>query len=475
MASVHLKFPCRGAKKKIVELFTFDPVSKKAQCITCQQSDLSSNQTRLKYHVISCSKISYETKCEFIHPQDLNTYDDVVQNHPKSSIQSPQITSRSSTQSPSPATTKSSTQSSHVTQGCASHQLNILVKHVLQIKTINESIQQMENVIAKIQTPPTMCAKFREFWSSFEESPNKYHKFTSCGNAGLFAVMRLYQSILNAEPVLQQFVVIDPEHNFEPAFVELWTNSDHYEKLKNESKMMNLIGCSIALIERDEATLGILPTVMNALKERMEVIIFDLKATKTEKKQLIRLIDERCEFMITKETLLANILDPELRGRSLTADQLVLGLNFADEYFKLNNYSPDRIKSIKSKFQEYQSSSGIFSSFLHQKGSDIASVDWWKTFRNYNSFKDIVQFAVSILSVRPATAKLGQLLIRPKPDDYNHTKLNKKERFIFGENDANDRGLDHLKYNELLNYLINVDESNLDVLRPKTMILKIVY
>ena len=227
--------------------------------------------------------------------------------------------------------------------------------------------------------------------------------------------MQEYSTILNASQVIKQFVV-QPENDFDLNFKTRWTSPDHYERLAKQYRIINLIGTSLAFLERDASTLADIPFVMNNLMDRCEVLVESLNLPEDQRDQFINLIDQHFSTMVTPASLLANILDPGYRGKGLSENQLLAGLRFSDEYFQRNNLSDQQKNLIRSNFLLYQSEQGVFSQVLHRKTKEISAVVWWSSFKNYTilGLQETVRFAVRILSVKPTTAKIEQILSKQK-------------------------------------------------------------
>ena len=190
-------------------------------------------------------------------------------------------------------------------------------------------------------------------------------------------------------------------------------NEDFLNGIEKEYDLIKSIGKCIAYLERDDATLGAIPFVMNRLKDKIEVSVSELNIEQDEKDKLIELFYERYELMVNKQNLLANLLDPDYRGASLSDEQIRIGLEYFNEYLRLNNIE-DRISLIRSKYQQFQAGTGFFGFDSHKKVSSVSSIEWWLAFKNYNSIKDIVDLSVRILSSKPSTAKIEQILTKQK-------------------------------------------------------------
>lgn len=81
----------------------------------------------------------------------------------------------------------------------------------------------------------------------------------------------------------------------------------------------------------------------------------------------MNLIDEKYQTMVTKETLLANLLDPDYKGRCLKEKEAEETLTFFEEYLNLLEFSGEERQEIRSKYQLFQSEEGLFGFPIHRK------------------------------------------------------------------------------------------------------------
>ncbi|KAM9412479.1 uncharacterized protein ACWYII_026641 [Salvelinus alpinus] len=256
----------------------------------------------------------------------------------------------------------------HITPiGCAAHALNLLLKDVMALKTMDTFYKRAKEMVMYVKGHQVIAA----IYLTKQSEKNKSTTLKLPSNTHLGGVVIMFDSLLEGKESLQE-MAISQFANMDSPIKRILLDDVFWERVVISLKP---IAVAIARIEGDNATLSDVQTLLADVKEIRTALPTSL-LLQAEETAVLKYIKKRDDFCLKPIHAAAYMLDPKYAGKSILS-----GSEINKAYGVITTVSHhlglDK-GNVLGSLTKYTSKQGLWDGdAIWQSCQHISSATWW--------------------------------------------------------------------------------------------------
>ncbi|XP_076744838.1 uncharacterized protein LOC106675427 [Maylandia zebra] len=195
----------------------------------------------------------------------------------------------------------------HITTiGCAAHTLNLLLKDIMALKTMDTLNKRVKQVLKYVKGKQVTSATFLS--KQKEKNKSTTLKLPSITRWG--GVVIMFDSLLEGKESLQE-MAISQSVGIDSDIKKVILDDVFWERVSSSQKILKPIAAAIAKIEGDGAILSDVQCLFAELKEEIQTILPTSLLLKAEETAVVKSLEQRREFCMKPVHAAAYMLDPK--------------------------------------------------------------------------------------------------------------------------------------------------------------------
>ncbi|KAJ8912360.1 hypothetical protein NQ315_014727, partial [Exocentrus adspersus] len=222
------------------------------------------------------------------------------------------------------------------------------------------------------------------------------------------SILHCLESLYEAKYILQALVVTEEVQN---NLINIDRNIKKYildeeifwVQVQKVKEILIPIVKHFTLLESDMPYLSLVIQAFKELHLVFNNLVLHLPIAKKEKENMFTILNKRKTMWINNIHYATNILDPKFRGRDLTNDEYLSGVEFIENFLKNeSSISAEDVTSTVKEISDYMCSKGSYSkNFLWNAVNNVDSLTWWQ---GYCLKTNLAKPGIAILSMPPTSA-----------------------------------------------------------------------
>jgi len=205
----------------------------------------------------------------------------------------------------------------HITPiGCAAHTLNLLLKDIMALKTMDTLYKRAKQVLKYVKGKQVASAIY--FSKQNEKNKRTTLKLPSITRWG--GVVIMYDSLLEGKHTLKE-MAISQSADIESAIKRNLLDDVFWERLTSSLRILKPIAAAIDQIEGDDAILSDVQCLFAGIKEEMQTALPTSLLLKAEETAVVKSMEKRQEFCMKPVHAAAYMLDPKHEKSILSGEE----------------------------------------------------------------------------------------------------------------------------------------------------------
>lgn len=252
-----------------------------------------------------------------------------------------------------------------------------------------------------IKNSQVMLATFEKIQ---RQKTNQYLSLKLPGITRWSSIHRCLCSLEKTKPSLKEFAIDESIKELRDSDVSKSLLDDQFW---HNVEMLSLIlePCTkwTTYLQNTKGTIGKVLTAFNEINENLKTRIASLKLTKADEKKILAGAEKRTKKSLHPVHLAANLLEPSIRGKELTDDQMIEATSYIFGLVQKNEKYKPHSKQLMDDFAEYRARSGFFSHQFIVESEGMEGHLWWS---GLCSSKKLSVLATDILNLAASTAEI---------------------------------------------------------------------
>ncbi|XP_072564792.1 uncharacterized protein [Paramormyrops kingsleyae] len=260
----------------------------------------------------------------------------------------------------------------HITTiGCAAHTLNLLLKDIMALKTMDTLNKRAKQVVKFVKGKQVTSATFLS--KQKEKNKSTTLKLPSITRWG--GVVIMFDSLLEGKESLQE-MAISQSVGIDSDIKKVILDDVFWERVSSSQKILKPIAAAIAKIEGDGAILSDVQCLFAELKEEIQTILPTSLLLKAEETAVVKSLEQRREFCMKPVHAAAYMLDPKYDKGILSGEEI--NGAYAVITAMSDHLGLDKGKVLGS-LAKYRTKQGLWKGDgIWQSCQHISAATWWK-------------------------------------------------------------------------------------------------
>ncbi|KAJ4925101.1 hypothetical protein JOQ06_017838 [Pogonophryne albipinna] len=275
----------------------------------------------------------------------------------------------------------------HITTiGCAAHTLNLLLKDIMALKTMDTLYKRAKQIVKYVKGKQVASATYLS--KQKEKNMSTTLKLPSITRWGGIVIM--YDSLLEGKESLQEMAISQTAGMLDDVF---------WEGVSSSLKILKPIEAAIAMIEGDGAILSDVQCLFAELKEEIQTVLPTSLLLKAEETAVVKSLEKRREFCMKPVHAAAYMLDPKYDMGILSGEEI-------NGAYRVITAMSDHLGLDKGKvlgsLAKYRTKQGLWEGDgIWQSCQHISAATWWKGLCGSEALAPVASI---ILQIPPSSA-----------------------------------------------------------------------
>ena len=248
----------------------------------------------------------------------------------------------------------------HITTiGCAAHTLNLLLKDIIALRTMDTLHKRAKQVVKYVKGKQVASATYLS--KQKEKNKSTTLKLPSITRWG--GVVIMFDSLLEGKESLQE-MAISQTAGIESDIKRILLDDVFWERVTSSLRILKPIAAAIAKIEGDDAILSDVHCLFVDLKEEIQKVPPTSLLLKAEETAVVKSLEKRREFCMKPVHAAAYMLDPKYDRGILSGEEI----NSAYALIKAKFWAVWRSTKPSKAFGKGMESGSHASTYLHPPG-----------------------------------------------------------------------------------------------------------
>lgn len=283
----------------------------------------------------------------------------------------------------------------HITTiGCAAHSLNLLLKDIIALKTMDTLHKRAKQVVKYVKGKHVASATYLS--KQKEKNKSTTLKLPSITRWG--GVVIMYDSLLEGKETLQE-MAISQTAAIESDIKRILLDDVFWERVTSSLRILKPIAAAIAKIEGDDAILSDVHCLFADLKEGIQTVLPTSLLLKAEETAVVKSLEKRREFCVKPVHAAAYMLDPKYDRGILSGEEMNDAYSVITAISGHLGLDKGKVLGSLAKFRTKQGlwkGDGIWQSCQH-----ISASTWWKGLCGSEALAPVASI---ILQIPPSSA-----------------------------------------------------------------------
>ncbi|XP_033988379.1 uncharacterized protein LOC117484064 [Trematomus bernacchii] len=275
----------------------------------------------------------------------------------------------------------------HITTiGCAAHTLNLLLKDIMALKTMDTLYKRAKQIVKYVKGKQVASATYLS--KQKEKNMSTTLKLPSITRWG--GVVIMYDSLLEGKESLQEMAISQTAGMLDDVF---------WEGVSSSLKILKPIAAAIAMIVGDGAILSDVQCLFAELKEEIQTVLPTSLLLKAEETAVVKSLEKRREFCMKPVHAAAYMLDPKYDMGILSGEEI--NGAYAVITAMSDHLGLDKGKVLGS-LAKYRTKQGLWEGDgIWQACQHISAATWWKGLCGSEALAPVASI---ILQIPPSSA-----------------------------------------------------------------------
>ncbi len=283
----------------------------------------------------------------------------------------------------------------HITTiGCAAHALNLLLKDVMALNTMNTLYQTAKQVVKYVKGKQVASAIYLS--KQIEKTKSTTLKLPSITRWG--GVVFMYESLLDGKEFLQE-MAISQTAAVESVTKRILLDVMFWERVTSSLRIIKPIAAAIAKIEDGTAILSDVKYLFAELKEEIQTVLPASLLLQDEETAVVKSLEKHQEFCMKPIHAAAYMLDPKYEKSILSVEEICSAYAVITAMSHRLGLDEGKVLGSLAKYRTRQGLwewDGIWQSCQH-----ISASTWWKGLCGSEALAPV---AYIILQIPPTSA-----------------------------------------------------------------------
>ena len=280
------------------------------------------------------------------------------------------------------------------TIGCAAHTLNLLLKDIMALKTMDTLNKRAKQVVKYVKGKQVASATYLS--KQKEKNKSTTLKLPSVTRWG--GVVIMFDSLLEGKESLQE-MAISQSAGIDSDIKKVILDDVFWERVSSSQKILKPIAAAIAKIEGDDAILSDVQCLFAELKEEIQTVLPTSLLLKAEETAVVKSLEKRREFCMKPVHAAAYMLDPKYDKGILSGEEI--NGAYAVITAMSDHLGLDKGKVLGS-LAKYRTKQGLWKGDgIWQSCQHISAATWWKGLCESEALAPVASI---ILQIPPSSA-----------------------------------------------------------------------
>ncbi|KAF2882508.1 hypothetical protein ILUMI_23669 [Ignelater luminosus] len=285
--------------------------------------------------------------------------------------------------------------------GCAAHTLNLLVKDITKLNTTDILINSAKAIIKVIKSKSVLNSAFFNLQREKQEPRKCVLKLPVATRWA--SIVLSFESLLKIKNILKALVINDEYQDLieKRNKTNILDDEIFWKRIESFLKILQPLKKWITVLESDECRINEVTEALIEIEKvfKKELPLSDLSSSEQDK--ILEAVQARRKMCLKPIHFSANILDPKLKGKHLSAGEIVQGLQYIHSLARhLSNVDENK---VLENLADFRSNSGFWEMQFVQDSAintNISPVTFWKGI----STEFPLRFVAEAVLTMPATS-----------------------------------------------------------------------
>lgn len=284
--------------------------------------------------------------------------------------------------------------------GCIAHVLNLLMKDIAKIESVKSIISSAVSVVNEVKSRRALSSNLAKRQKQTQGVKAKTLK--NPGQTRFGSTVICLNSLIVNKHNLQALAI-------KPKLVDKWTkptrslvlNEEFWIQIIKLHALLKPMADWIAKLEGDSSSLSQACQAFHDIEQHLKTETLNCLSlfSRADQDRVMQNVQERKEMALRPIHFAANILDPVEKGKSLSDEEHVMGMELIYELAPKFNLD---ISKVMSEFTQYKLNEDFFGKeFVKNSVSTVSCIHWWKAICSSTLLSKI---AGEILNISPTSA-----------------------------------------------------------------------
>ncbi|RXN06113.1 hypothetical protein ROHU_033008 [Labeo rohita] len=287
----------------------------------------------------------------------------------------------------------------HITTiGCAAHALNLYLKDIMALNTMNTLYKTAKQVVKYVKGKQVASAIYLS--KQKEKNKNTTLKLPSITRWG--GVVIMYNSLLEGKESLQE-MAISQTAAIESVIKRILLDDVFWERVTSSLRILKPIAAAIAKIEGDNAILSDVKCLFAELKEEIQTVLPTSLLLQAEESALVKSLEKRQEFCVKPIHAAAYMLDPKYEKSILPVEEISSAYTVITAMSHHLGLDEGKVLGSLAKYRTKQGLwewDGIWQSCQH-----ISASTWWKGLCGSEALAPVASIILQIPPISAASER----------------------------------------------------------------------
>ncbi|RXN07090.1 hypothetical protein ROHU_032480 [Labeo rohita] len=281
----------------------------------------------------------------------------------------------------------------HITTiGCASHALNLLLKDIMALNTMDTLYKRAKQVVKYVKGKQVASA------ISKQNDKDKNTTLTLPSISQWDGVVIMYDSLLEGKESLHE-MAISQGAAIESAIKRILLDKVFWERLTSSLRILKPIAAAITKIEGDNSILSDVKCMFAELKDQIQTVLPTSLLLQAEKTAVVESMEKCQEFCVKPIHAAAYMLDPKYEKNILSVEEI------SSAYAVITAMSYHLgldVGKVLGSLAKYRTKQGLWGwDGIWQSCQHVSASTWWKGLCGSEALAPV---ASTILQIPPTSA-----------------------------------------------------------------------
>ncbi|KAL1268259.1 hypothetical protein QQF64_033622 [Cirrhinus molitorella] len=283
----------------------------------------------------------------------------------------------------------------HITTiGCASHALNLLLKDIIALNTMNTLYKTAKQVVKYVKCKQVASAISKQN----EKIKNTTVKLPSVTHWNRVVIM--YDSLLEGKESLRE-MAISQTAAIESAIKRILLDNAFWERLTSSQRILKPIAAAIAKIEGDNAILSDVKYLFAELKEEIQPVLLTSFLLRAEETEVLKLMEKHQGFCMKPIHAAAYMLDPKYEKSILSVEESNSAYTVISA---MSHHLGLDVGKVLGSLAKYRTKQGLWEwDGIWQSCQHVSASTWWKGLCGSEALAPVASIILQIPPTSPAS------------------------------------------------------------------------